>query len=225
MPRWLYLVPVLVFVALVGYFAAGLTRDPHLVPSVLIGRPVPAFTLPPLPGLGAGLDSAALATGRPQLLNVFASWCAPCRAEQPVLLHLARAGVSVRGLNYKDRPEDAVAWLDRYGNPFTSIGADPEGRVAIDFGGALRHAEVPVHIRVPEKALAVSGIALCMRYFPHDQPLRGSQPPPDGIPTLPFELAPLVSKGIEFTPTGKTHFTKKDPLAAYFEVYEPLLAG
>ena len=95
MPRWLYLVPVLVFVALVGYFAAGLTRDPHLVPSVLIGRPVPAFTLPPLPGLGAGLDSAALATGRPQLLNVFASW---------------------------------------YGNPFTSIGADPEGRVAIDFG-------------------------------------------------------------------------------------------
>jgi cytochrome c biogenesis protein CcmG/thiol:disulfide interchange protein DsbE len=134
MPRWLYLVPVLVFVALVGYFAAGLTRDPHLVPSVLIGRPVPAFTLPPLPGLGAGLDSAALATGRPQLLNVFASWCAPCRAEQPVLLHLARAGVSVRGLNYKDRPEDAVAWLDRYGNPFTSIGADPEGRVAIDFG-------------------------------------------------------------------------------------------
>jgi hypothetical protein len=98
-------------------------------------------------------------------------------------------------------------------------------RVAIDFGGALRRAEVPLHVRAPEKALAVSGIALCMRYFPHDQPLRGSQPPPDGIPTLPFELTPLVSNGIEFTPTGQTHFKKKDPLAAYFEIYEPLLAS
>ena len=134
MPRWLYLVPVLVFVALVGYFAAGLTRDPHLVPSVLIGRPVPVFSLPPLPGFGSGLDSAALATGEPQVLSVFASWCGPCRAEQPVLLHLAETGVSVRGLNYKDRPEDAVAWLGQFGNPFKSIGADREGRVAIDFG-------------------------------------------------------------------------------------------
>jgi hypothetical protein len=98
-------------------------------------------------------------------------------------------------------------------------------RVAIDFGGALRRAEVPVHVRAPEKSLAVSGIALCRRYFAHDQPLQGPQPPPDGIPTLPFELTPLVSKGIEFTPTGNTHFQKKDPLVAYFEVYEPLLAA
>jgi cytochrome c biogenesis protein CcmG/thiol:disulfide interchange protein DsbE len=134
MPRGLYLLPVLVFVTLAGYFAAGLTRDPHLVPSVLIDKPVPAFTLPPLPGLGTGLDSATLATGEPQLLTVFASWCAPCRAEQPVLLHLAGTGVPVRGLNYKDRPEDAVSWLGQYGNPFKSIGADREGRVAIDFG-------------------------------------------------------------------------------------------
>ena len=98
-------------------------------------------------------------------------------------------------------------------------------RVAIDFGGALRRAEVPVHVRAPEKNLAVSGIALCRRYFAHDQPLQGPQPPPDGIPSLPFELTPLVSKGIELTPTGNTHFNKKDPLAAYFEVYEPLLTG
>ena len=134
MSRWLYALPALVFAALVAYFAAGLTRDPHLVPSALIGKPVPSFVLPPLPGSTVGLDSATLATGQPQLLTVFASWCAPCRAEQPVLRHLAEIGVSVRGLNYKDRPEDAVAWLSQYGNPFTSIGIDREGRVALDFG-------------------------------------------------------------------------------------------
>jgi hypothetical protein len=89
----------------------------------------------------------------------------------------------------------------------------------------LRRAEVPVHVRAPEKILAVSGIALCRRYFAHDQPRQGPQPPPDGIPTLPFELTPLVSKGIEFTPTAITQFQKKDFLGAYFEVYEPLLAG
>jgi hypothetical protein len=98
-------------------------------------------------------------------------------------------------------------------------------RVAIDFGGALRRAEVPVHVRAPEKSLAVSGIALCKRYFAHDQPQQGPLPPPDGIPTLPFELKPLVSKGIELTPTADTRFKKKDPLAAYFEVYEPLLTS
>ncbi len=134
MSRGLFLAPALLFAALVAYFAAGLTRDPHLVPSALIDKPVPVFTLPPLPGLGVGLDSAALATGEPQVLTVFASWCAPCRAEQPVLRHLAGTGVTVRGLNYKDRPEDAVAWLDQFGNPFKSIGADRQGRVALDFG-------------------------------------------------------------------------------------------
>ncbi len=134
MGRLLYLLPVLVFGLLALYFAAGLGRDPHLVPSALIDRPVPAFSLPPLPGATTGLDSAALASGEPQILSVFASWCAPCRAEQPVLLRLARLGVPVQGLNYKDRPEDAVAWLEQFGNPFKSIGADRDGRVAIDFG-------------------------------------------------------------------------------------------
>ncbi len=134
MKKPLYLLPALIFGALVLYFAAGLGRDPHLIPSVLINKPVPVFTLPPLPGAAAGLDSRALATGEPQLLSVFASWCVPCRAEQPVLLRLAREGVPVQGLNYKDRPEDALAWLEHFGNPFKSIGADRDGRVAIDFG-------------------------------------------------------------------------------------------
>ncbi len=131
----LYLLPLLAFAILTGWFAAGLGRDPHLVPSVLIDKPVPNFVLPPLPGFSHGLDSADLATGEPQLLNVFASWCVPCRAEQPVLLRLAREqGVAMRGLNYRDRPQDAVAWLATAGNPFRSIGSDSENRVAIDFG-------------------------------------------------------------------------------------------
>jgi cytochrome c biogenesis protein CcmG/thiol:disulfide interchange protein DsbE len=130
-----YLLPLLLFGVLAAYFAAGLSRDPHLIPSALIDKPAPAFDLPPLPGFSHGVRSADLAIGRPQLLNVFASWCVPCRAEQPVLLRLAREqGVMMRGLNYKDKPEDAVAWLAGQGNPFESIGADRDGRVGIDFG-------------------------------------------------------------------------------------------
>jgi len=96
-------------------------------------------------------------------------------------------------------------------------------RVAIDFGGVLRRAEVPVHVGVANHRLAVSGIALCRRYFKHDPIQSGPQLPADGIPTMPLELKPLVSKGIEFTPTGDTHFKANDPLAVYFEVFEPLL--
>ena len=133
--KLLYLLPLLAFAALAAWFAAGLGRDPHLVPSALIDKPVPRFELPPLPGFAHGLTSADLATGEPQSLNVFASWCVPCRAEQPVLMRLAREqGVALRGLDYRDKPEDAVAWLATAGNPFRSIGADTENRVAIDFG-------------------------------------------------------------------------------------------
>ena len=135
MRKLLYLLPLLAFGALTVWFAAGLGRDPHLIPSALIDKPAPAFDLPALPGFGQGLKSADLATGEPHLLNVFASWCAPCRAEQPVLNRLAREqGVTLLGLNYKDKPEDAVAWLNAQGNPFASIGADRDGRVGIDFG-------------------------------------------------------------------------------------------
>ena len=96
---------------------------------------------------------------------------------------------------------------------------------AIDFGGALRRAEVPVTVPAPAQRLAVSGIALCRRYFEHNQIPTAPQLPPDGIRTMPIEMEPLVSKGIEFTPTGDTHFKKDDPMAAYFEVYEPLLVA
>ena len=133
--RLLHLLPLLGFLALVVWFAAGLGRDPHLVPSALILKPVPEFSLPPLPGFEHGLSRADLASGEPQILNVFASWCAPCRAEQPILMRLAREqGVTLRGLDYRDRPEDAVAWLAVAGNPYRSIGSDPANRVALDLG-------------------------------------------------------------------------------------------
>jgi len=102
---------------------------------------------------------------------------------------------------------------------------DYDLRVAIDFGGALRRAEVPVSVPAPTRRLAVSGIALCRRYFDPNQASNWPQLPPDGVPTMPFELKPLISKGIEFTPTGDARFEKKDSLAAYFEVYEPLLVA
>lgn len=132
--RFLFVLPLVVFAGLSLYFAAGLTRDPHAIPSVLIDKPVPVFRLPPLPGHAEGLSDRDL-TGSPQLLNVFASWCAPCRAEHALLLRLAReVGVPIRGLNYKDKPEDALAWLASLGNPYRSIGTDLDGRIGIEFG-------------------------------------------------------------------------------------------
>ncbi len=97
--------------------------------------------------------------------------------------------------------------------------------MAIDFGGALRRAEAPVPVSAPAQSLAVSGIALCKRYFPHGLLPKEPQLPSDGIRTMPLEMNPLVSEGIEFTPTGDARFKDKDPMAAYFEVYEPQLVS
>jgi cytochrome c biogenesis protein CcmG/thiol:disulfide interchange protein DsbE len=111
-----------------------LNRDPELVPSALIGKPVPLFTLPPVMGGKLGLASSDL-KGGPSLVNVFASWCALCRAEHPLLLDLKEEGiVQIHGLNYKDRPQDAAKWLSELGNPYARTGADIDGRVAIDWG-------------------------------------------------------------------------------------------
>jgi hypothetical protein len=96
-------------------------------------------------------------------------------------------------------------------------------RVGIDFGGALRRAETLVKVESPARRLTLSGIALCWRYFKYDQVPSKLQLSPDGVETMPFDLKPLVSNGFEFTPTGDTHFKANDPMAAYFEVFEPLL--
>ncbi len=136
--RLVYVLPVLLFAAVAVAFGVGLTLRPDVVPSALIDKPVPQFTLAglagPEPRLGEGFSNADL-TGQVSLVNVFASWCLPCRVEHPILMRLARdMKVRIFGLNYKDRPEDARAWLKELGNPYWRIGADRDGRVAIDWG-------------------------------------------------------------------------------------------
>ena len=128
------LMPLLLFAGVVVLLAIGLTRDPREVPSPLIGKAVPVFALPHVKGRALGLSSGDL-TGEVSLVNVFASWCAACRDEHPVLMNLQREGfVPIHGLNYKDRPEDAARWLDTLGDPYARTGADLDGRVAIDWG-------------------------------------------------------------------------------------------
>jgi cytochrome c biogenesis protein CcmG, thiol:disulfide interchange protein DsbE len=140
--RLLYLLPVLAFAALAVLFLVRLfAGDPSRVPSALIGRPVPAFALAPLAGLTAsgqpvpGLSDAALKGGKVTIVNVWASWCAPCRQEHPALMELAKEpSVRVVGINYKDNPENARRFLGQLGNPFSAVGTDPNGRAAIDWG-------------------------------------------------------------------------------------------
>jgi cytochrome c biogenesis protein CcmG/thiol:disulfide interchange protein DsbE len=129
-----FLIPVAIFLALSLALGWGLTRDPTEIPSALIGKPVPAFALPPVQGRKLGLASADL-HGDVSLVNVFASWCAACREEHPVFMRLKADGtVPIHGLNYKDRPEDAARWLDMLGDPYARTGADRDGRVGIDWG-------------------------------------------------------------------------------------------
>ncbi len=129
-----FIVPLLLFIGIAVFLAIGLTRDPREIPSPLIGKPVPAFSLPPVRGRALGLSSADL-KGEVSLVNVFASWCVACREEHPLLMQIRRDGiVPVHGLNYKDQPADAARWLDEFGDPYRRTGADLDGRVAIDWG-------------------------------------------------------------------------------------------
>ncbi|WP_341703203.1 DsbE family thiol:disulfide interchange protein [Ferrovibrio sp.] len=134
--RLTYLAPLIVFVLIGLGLAVGLTLNPREIPSALIGKPVPDFSLPPVVEGGQGLSSADLRAGDgPSLVNVFASWCVPCRVEHPLIMALAREGIApVHGLNYKDKPADVAKWLDQLGNPFARTGADRDGRVGIDWG-------------------------------------------------------------------------------------------
>ena len=135
MKRLAYLLPLAVFAVLIAYFLVGLGRDPSKIPSALIDKPLPEFSLPPIEGgPGKGLTSA-LFRGRVSVLNVFASWCIPCRAEHKIITRLAGMNIApIYGLNYKDPPAAALAWLDELGNPYAAIGADTDGRVGIDLG-------------------------------------------------------------------------------------------
>jgi cytochrome c biogenesis protein CcmG/thiol:disulfide interchange protein DsbE len=132
--RAFLLLPVGIFLALLVMLGWGLGRDPSVLPSVLIGKPVPTFTLPPVQGRTLGLSSADL-KGEVSLVNVFASWCVACRQEHPVFMGLRRINtVPIHGMNYKDRPQDAEKWLNTMGDPYTRTGADLDGRVSIDWG-------------------------------------------------------------------------------------------
>lgn len=134
MKRLLFLVPLVAFAVLAGYFAIGLTKDPHKIPSALLDRPMPPFDLPPLANRKEGLSTDQI-KGKVTLVNVFASWCVPCRIEHPLLMRLAAEGrVPVYGINYKDKPEDATKWLAELGDPYGRIGADLDGRAGIDWG-------------------------------------------------------------------------------------------
>jgi cytochrome c biogenesis protein CcmG/thiol:disulfide interchange protein DsbE len=134
--------PFLLFAVLAALFWYALYGgDPSRLPSALIGKPVSEFNLPPIDGLLAdsgavpGFSSSDLAQGEPTIVNVFASWCAECQAEHPLLLSLAKEpGVRLFGIDYKDDSASARRFLGRYGNPYTRVGADAYGRVAIDFG-------------------------------------------------------------------------------------------
>ena len=132
--RLLLALPATGFVVLAGVFALGLSRDPSLLPSTLIGKKVPEFDLPPVKGRTLGLASNNL-VGEVSLVNVFASWCVACRAEHPVFMELTRRNlVPLHGLNYKDTLDDAAEWLNTMGDPYIRTGADLDGRVAIDWG-------------------------------------------------------------------------------------------
>jgi cytochrome c biogenesis protein CcmG/thiol:disulfide interchange protein DsbE len=134
--------PFVLFASLAGLFWYALHGgDPSRLPSALVGKEVPPFTLPPVEGLldgGAvvpGFASSDLATGAPTIVNVFASWCVPCHEEHPLLVELAQQpGIRLYGINYKDDPASARRFLGRFGNPFERVGADTSGRVAIDWG-------------------------------------------------------------------------------------------
>ena len=129
-----YLLPLGIFAALVMLLAAGLTLNPREVPSPLIGKPAPQFRLPQLHQPEQTFAPGEL-KGKVWVLNVWASWCAACRDEHPVLTDLANSRiVPVYGLNHKDKRDEAIAWLKRYGDPYDASIVDADGRVGIDYG-------------------------------------------------------------------------------------------
>ena len=129
-----YLIPLVLFLALVAFLAIGLGRDPREVPSPLINKPAPAFRLVELKDPSRSFSSEEM-RGKVWLLNVWASWCIACRDEHPMLLELARRNaIPIYGLNYKDKPTDAISWLNELGDPYVLSVSDLDGRVGIDYG-------------------------------------------------------------------------------------------
>lgn len=131
----LFGLPLLLLVGLVAVFALSMNRDPTLVRSVLIDKPAPEFAMAAVPGLDVpGFDTASL-KGQVTVVNVFASWCIPCRDEHPLLMALRDTGnVRLFGINQADAPDNAAAFLGELGNPYAAVGGDRDRRVSIDWG-------------------------------------------------------------------------------------------
>ncbi len=132
-PLWMF-APAAVALLVGGAFGWGLFSSSDNLPSTLLGKPVPEFSLPPVQGRELGFSHRDL-QGEVSIVNVFASWCVPCRIEHPLFMELASSGiVPIYGINYKDEPAQAEAWLAELGDPYTRTGSDIDGRVGIDWG-------------------------------------------------------------------------------------------
>lgn len=134
MARWLMILPPILFAGLAGLFYAGMQRDnPGELRSVFVGRPAPVLPETALPGI-PGLTEADLRTGEVTVVNFWATWCPPCRAEHPVLKAMAAEGIRVAGVNIMDDDAKAVAYLAEEGNPFIGVATDPQGRNRVEWG-------------------------------------------------------------------------------------------
>lgn len=132
-PRIILFLPLAVFAVLVAFFWRGLSLDPNSMPSALLDKPVPKFTLPHLQNLQE-LRDESIFKGRARILNVWATWCDVCRIEHPFLLQLKAQGIPIIGVNYKDNSVDARRWIAQLGNPFETIIFDEDGRLGLDLG-------------------------------------------------------------------------------------------
>lgn len=130
----LLLTPLIILGALVALFAANIDRDASYIPSVMINKPAPELDLAAVEGLGVPGISPADLKGDVHVVNVFASWCVPCREEHPILMQLAADGIPLYGINHKDQPENARAFLAGLGNPYERVGSDLNGRAGIEWG-------------------------------------------------------------------------------------------
>ena len=134
--RPMFLLPLLLFMVLAGYFGVGLTLDPRKLPNMLDGQPVPAFDLPAIKHRGdKGFANTDL-PGSVSLVNIFGSWCVACRVEHPFLMEIKKAGLApIHGIDWREEdPEAGPAWLKRFGDPYTLVGDDPRSKAAISFG-------------------------------------------------------------------------------------------
>ena len=127
-------IPLLIFAVLMGFLFVGLSLKPREIPSPLINKPAPAFSLPALDAPDQKVSAQDL-RGKVWILNVWASWCVACRIEHPLLVEFSKSGtVPIYGLNYKDKRDDAIRWLTNFGNPYARSLSDIDGLVGIDFG-------------------------------------------------------------------------------------------